>query len=1547
MATKQTVIWTALPNGWATEAAAPTLKLSVFVSPRLETSEGLPRPTLAQFPDFLEWPNKVAAASFSVQFGSGPPVAASRVGPALEPELWAALVKPTTYVKPYQPPSLLDRNIRSVPVRNVSQFLKTQYQSVVTGSPTALPRAEMLVEKLSPVTLYSPPARVAPETRVGPQAAPAKAAVPQAMRMEPRTATSERPAAAAQQQVSPPATELRTFTQSLHPRVRASATRDLNVLLARPEVTLKPQALDAYKSLAQDLTRFRAVAPTATPEPTRDFLQVALFHRRPTLAPAPLVIPEIDFHEFLSSLGSYPELMRRFGLIIDLEVPAPSGLSASGTVRVVPTWSPALSTSNDFTPKTAYLADRSAGRFMSAPGPDADLVNGLLKLNDEERHPVATYDVDGGAMKTLYLAEHLQAETMRAKEAKLAPAGIQTAVPASGQASTVPPAATQLRAAPLAMRSSATSDVSAAQRGATPGAVEKEEALTPPLTMLRSAPARERPAEVAPPPAVSTLPALRSAGIAVARTGRAVLLAKAVDKVAAHNQAVQANRPQDVTFYAEDLVRGYRVDVWDSESKSWHSLMKRIGTYQFLEAGVTCEFQDEGFVQMAVTQSPEKPAEEGPGDLYLHESMFRWDGWSLSAPRPGKSVGPKGQPERYDDPSRAVDKAQSQFKLVTSFQAAPGTLPRLRFGTTYRLRARVVDLAGNSLLLEAVPPDDFSQATPPHTYTRFEPVVPPVTLLTKSLVGAKSPGESLNNLVIRSNYDKSALEYVATFADLTANPSYAAPAERLLAAPKTSQLMAERHAMFDQPAGAMKKEADTYDMIRQRADAAFATDPASKCPIQEQLAVPYMPDPLARGATLVLLGRDGNAIGNARVVSFYGADDTWPQSSAFRIRVVEASGAPAWDWDDANRLLTVRLPKAELLTLRVSSNLGEGDVGTRHQKLMGVWNWISDAKPSNLSQMQEWARAGRVWMLTPSRDLILVHAVQQPLIAPAFHSLTPSRMLGATYAYIGDDQPMPIDGKSTVKVDIEAAWQEPLDNLAEPGPTKIAGQTHVFEYDISPDDKDIRQTLEPIFRRDTDLHLRRMMFVPAVQTPLVQQKTMLTSPQAAQGLRVTPEKPRAQAAATPQAAKLATTPAAAEFKIPPGIVVPQLPTRVGYSWRHDFGDTKYRRVSYRAVATTRFREYFPAKPLGQPDATPTQFTRESSPTEVDVPNAARPDAPKVLYLIPTFAWERQMNLSFRKGDRNQPIPGMDAEGIGVVSKRTGGGLRVYLDRPWYSSGDGELLGVLLWIPPAAQPTGQVRAATTALLGAAGPRTIPEMLRPYVSQWGMDPIWASNATYDLPALENFKRAVKTQQDLTLDELPPEWKVAVAGHAVEYDAERRLWYSDIEMDAGPSYFPFVRLALARYQPISVDNAHLSRVILADFAQLAPDRTAAVVFDRHDLRKVHVSVAGDVYAAAGAAVSRREEVEANVELQSAEAKGDVGWIPVPESTVKLKAKAFGNTIVWSEELRLPKAPGLQPFRVVVREYELMEADRGQGTQQVRRLVYADSVEVGGLRL
>ncbi len=70
-----------------------------------------------------------------------------------------------------------------------------------------------------------------------------------------------------------------------------------------------------------------------------------------------------------------------------------------------------------------------------------------------------------------------------------------------------------------------------------------------------------------------------------------------------------------------------------------------------------------------------------------------------------------------------------------------------------------------------------------------------------------------------------------------------------------------------------------------------------------------------------------------------------------------------------------------------------------------------------------------------------------------------------------------------------------------------------------------------------------------------------------------------------------------------------------------------------------------------------------------------------------------------------------------------------------------------------------------------------------------------------------------------------QVEIAPHDVFYDAERELWYADIEISPRASYFPFVRLALARYQPVSLEGCHLSNVVLADFMALTPSRWLSV--------------------------------------------------------------------------------------------------------------------------
>ena len=67
--------------------------------------------------------------------------------------------------------------------------------------------------------------------------------------------------------------------------------------------------------------------------------------------------------------------------------------------------------------------------------------------------------------------------------------------------------------------------------------------------------------------------------------------------------------------------------------------------------------------------------------------------------------------------------------------------------------------------------------------------------------------------------------------------------------------------------------------------------------------------------------------------------------------------------------------------------------------------------------------------------------------------------------------------------------------------------------------------------------------------------------------------------------------------------------------------------------------------------------------------------------------------------------------------RFGGGLRVYCARPWFSSGAGELLGVSLW------------SSDNGVLDR-------DKFKPFITQWGMDPIWATQLLDGVPGIGNF-------------------------------------------------------------------------------------------------------------------------------------------------------------------------------------------------------------------
>jgi hypothetical protein len=270
--------------------------------------------------------------------------------------------------------------------------------------------------------------------------------------------------------------------------------------------------------------------------------------------------------------------------------------------------------------------------------------------------------------------------------------------------------------------------------------------------------------------------------------------------------------------------------------------------------------------------------------------------------------------------------------------------------------------------------------------------------------------------------------------------------------------------------------------------------------------------------------------------------------------------------------------------------------------------------------------------------------------------------------------------------------------------------------------------------------------------------------------------------------------------------------------------------------------------------------------------------------------------------------------------RRGGGLRVYLERPWFSSGDGEKLAVLMW-------PDQVN-------------DVPEHLRGVVTAWGADGAMHSIAMPDDVTTSSFPQAAVygSGSGMTVPEFPAT-ELRFAAYDVEYDSARGLWFCDIRItkageDRLQSYFPFVRLALARYQPNSVSGCALSSVATADFVQLAPDRSV-VVTGTGSTRTVQVTGPGPLLTDSG----RHNEVRVTVERQLDGVTDPVlRWQPAGEGfTTTITNPTNDNGIqTWSGTVSLPTAAGA--LRLAVEEFEVHRD--GNGGTAATRLVHTDTV-------
>jgi hypothetical protein len=1402
----QVIKWIVLPNGLD---GSSNLKLSIFVAPELtgdpsDSNYG----TIAEFPDFVDWPQTIASATYSLTFEQKAPNRAKITVPGtvatavpLNSQLWTALFPSSQHyvarsVATNAPTNL---DVISYPAKQLGDFLTGQYASLSPTSPPTIDEANATYKPISSgaggVSTAARFARYAAERRASPLGA-------------------------------------NDYSGS-----------------------------DPGDAVAHHSFYFSPPPPPPSYVP-----------------PVPGVSAPLDFHSALTFIGQHGILQRHLGLVIDLTVPLSSFPNTwQGTTELY-VYLPPTGPGGTFGAGVNYYPICPPTRvnlvLTGTPAFDAWAEVGSTKLPVNSGHlsvgltGVAYahhFDLDGGAIRARNFADGIDT----------------TKAPVAGDGST-PVSSTE----PLGYN-------------------------WPP-------------------------PALTSNGVTLALNARSLIISDGFQRQAELFANYVPPKPHYAAppllpVYAGDTVRGLILDIYDVARGKWYSTNKRVVQY----SSPNSAFTTFSGVDEACHSAPPKlvPDAKGKPTYFVSETILHYNNWSNAAPRPGKPL-PNSQSLPTVNPANPAEIFGDRIAIFV--RPVDQSLPRLRFGNQYHLRARVVDLANNVVPVDAAISLGGDLTLGPIVYGRLDPIPAP-DVYAQNGAPHQYPitGEGLRRLVIRDT-------------DVTAR---LVASTRVLAPPRCTVTLAENHGLFDTAAPAYSGATPGLD---QNAYGVFTapvsapnvgatretgqyppppqsypnpqTTPSAPQTIDVSAAVPYLPDPLARGGALSTVPYAGGIyVSDAekailpvffdfsstfRHAVIASGEPVWPDYFPVKLSVIPTQGARSAAYDSAQRTVTVALQPADVIHTALSCAFNEADVGK-----YGLGQYLPGIDtPDGLTA----AADGKYWGITPFVELELMYTVQRPLHPPEFIAELgiggqPSApAMKATRMNVGDTDAR-LEGQvswspnSTSKMDFFASWQEPVDDPNAPSNTSSWAPS-----------------------------VPGVIAGPGVPQP---------------ELRHLPGPSDVHVFTWPGGPSEPVEDAISGF-ISTGKEIAQI-TDDFANVKHQFHDTKAHLVTYYAVATSRFTSFYPEL---TDDA---EFqVRTQSAIQVQVPSSARPATLHVAYVVPIYDWQGM-------------LPSRGA----ITTGRSRAGLRVYFERPWWSSGEGELLGVLTSPKARGAERDEAHASRGSAHAAHGAsahagraqghnrkhrRARSKRLRHgpaadsspigspedhYVSDWGLDPLFAGGPLPSPhPSPAHFTAAVPPpvpggNLELSIEESDT-IRVDVAGHTAQFDPTRNLWYSDIEVDIGSAYTPMIRLALARYQPNSysqqgVDVA-LGRVVLADVMTLDPGRTLTVT--RSALgRKVDVTLSGHSYSKVAGTYGPGDRVavpgimQVLLQVRSADiADFDVGWevADVPGNPWTAEgALAADGTATWSAH-RIP-IPGSSQCRLLVLQYEVIPTDhRGRET-------------------
>ncbi len=802
----------------------------------------------------------------------------------------------------------------------------------------------------------------------------------------------------------------------------------------------------------------------------------------------------------------------------------------------------------------------------------------------------------------------------------------------------------------------------------------------------------------------------------------------------------------------------------------------------------------------------------------------------------------------------------------------------------YKFRVRIVDLAGNQAR-----DSESSDTVEEICYHRYEPVPAPELLLDEHPRKHTITKRGLSRMVVRMGYDT--------------DIRWGVP-------PRTSLSMVETHGLLDRVTDLrnVRSFEDIALTIEGDFPVAKADDPPNLNPVNSRPSanpgenyplrlpsrasgkriIPYFPDPLARGVTWALeyLASDKSSpcqtrwLGgeSADFIPFY-PEHRWPRARAFQI-ILKATEEhePAARWSNSSRSLTIHLPTGLSARLHLSSSMEKADnLGILKLGDALLKSTVTTTPPVEGGEFSPLAGGEFIPLLTGSRTIDLISAVRRPTLAPFIASICKDgtatrkgqeiaeikRNIGEVKVDLEFD--VHAEVQSTGKLRFIASWEGPASSDDDGvSPQRIRGHADLGEFQLA------EWLAGNPWKPNTELPalpLQRFQHaLPDTGFRLVQHVAVGTT-RFLEYFDDVNDKNQFELSSAPRLVAMlnCAPPPVPEFAY-------FVPT---FDWRHYADRGKFH------SERRKFLRLFLAGPwdltgddemIGicvwpnqqQPlNSAERKVMRQwatcwgQDPLRTVTPNAAAGPKASHFESFAAFAAGEIIDLPSLANKLYRPTNGRPlTKDISTnLLPATRASLRRYIERERDSSSSG-------------RDDHTLRTELAADFGrfVRGEISNKQITRKQFQEEFSCELLLSNL---LGQDETFFKFGGTEINW------PNTALSIVPYRPEFDDKRKIWYCDVPLGNLPADDVFVRFALARFQPHSVDEvSSLSKIILVDFAQLGQDRYLTV------FRKTRLQLQVQLVSGTIASERERERILPPLLLKKEERSGlwikdnDIKW-------------------------------------------------------------------------